>query len=62
MRSGLIKILHALLEKTAQITLAENDPVIQKLFTYGSIPSFDKGIAVGHTKRSPVQRDVVAIF
>ncbi len=58
----LIEVIYVIPENFVQIPLAENDPVIQKLFTHGTVPPLDKNIAVGHTWRSSVQRDVLAVF
>jgi hypothetical protein len=58
MGSSLINILHVLLEKAAQVMLAEKGPVSQKLFMHGTVLPLDKGLAVGHSWRSGVQRDV----
>jgi hypothetical protein len=49
-----MKIFYVLFEKTTQITLAENDPVIQKLFPYRTVPPLDKSIVVGRAWWGPV--------
>lgn len=61
MGPGLIEILNVLLEKTTQIALIKKDPMIEEFFAYGTVPSLDKGIAVRHAWRSPVQLDVIAV-
>jgi hypothetical protein len=43
----LIKIFYGPFDKTTQTWFAENDPVIQKLLTYGTVPPLDESISNG---------------